>query len=74
MSGWRSAENGFFSSPKFGDMEVEDTTGNPRWGVYQLAFTVEDLDAEVARLQAKGAELEDLKPQWIDDGVLQRTR
>ena len=33
-----------FLSPKLGDMEVEDTTGNPRWGVYQLAFTVEDLD------------------------------
>ena len=54
-----------FLSPKFGDMEVEDTSGNPRWGVYQLAFTVEDLDAEVAELQAKGAELEDLKPNGL---------
>ncbi len=54
-----------FLSPKFGDMEVEATSGNPRWGVYQLAFTVEDLDAAVAELQNKGAELEDLKPSGL---------
>lgn len=54
-----------FLSPKFGDMEVEATSGNPRWGVYQLAFTVEDLDAAVAELQKKGAELEDLKPSGL---------
>jgi len=54
-----------FLSPKFGDMDVEPTSGNPRWGVYQLAFTVEDLDATVAELQEKGAELEDLKPSGL---------
>ncbi len=54
-----------FLSPKLGDMEVEGTTGNPRYGVYQLAFTVDDLDAAVAELQARGAELEDLKPQGL---------
>lgn len=54
-----------FLSPKFADMAVEATSGNPRWGVYQLAFTVEDLDAAVAELQAKGAELEDLKPSGL---------
>ena len=54
-----------FLSPKFGDMEVEATSGNPRWGVYQLAFTVEDLDAAVDELQKKGAELEDLKPAGL---------
>lgn len=54
-----------FLSPKFGDMEVEATSGNPRWGVYQLAFTVEDLDAAVDELQKKGAELEDLKPSGL---------
>ena len=54
-----------FLSPKFGDMEVEATSGNPRWGVYQLALTVEDLDAAVAELQARGAELEDLKPAGL---------
>ena len=54
-----------FLSPKFGDMEVEATSGQPRWGVYQLAFTVEDLDAEVAKLVEKGAELEDLKPAGL---------
>ena len=63
-----------FLSPKLGDLEVEDTSGNPRWGVYQLAFTVEDLDAEVAKLQAKGAELEDSETQWTHDGVFQGTR
>ena len=52
-----------FLSPKLGDMEVEDTSGNPRWGLYQLAFTVEDLDATVAELQAKGAELDYLRPE-----------
>ena len=52
-----------FLSPKLGDMEVEDTSGNPRWGLYQLAFTVEDLDAAVAELQAKGAELDYLRPE-----------
>ena len=50
-------------SPKLGDMEVEDTSGNPRWGLYQLAFTVEDLNATVAALQAKGAELDYLRPE-----------
>lgn len=54
-----------FLSPKLDDMDVEATSGNPRWGVYQLAFTVEDLDAAVAELQEKGAELEDLKPSGL---------
>ena len=54
-----------FLSPKLADMDVEHTSGNPRWGVYQLAFTVEDLDAAVAELQEKGAELEDLKPSGL---------
>ena len=52
-----------FLSPKLGDMEVEDTSGTPRWGLYQLAFTVEDIDATVAELQAKGAELDYLRPE-----------
>ena len=52
----------FFSS-NLEDMEVEDTSGNPRWGLFQLAFTVEDLDATVAELQAKGAELDYLLPE-----------
>ena len=52
-----------FLSPQLGDMEVENTSGNPRWGLYQLAFTVEDLDATVAALQAKGAELDYLRPE-----------
>ena len=52
-----------FLSPQLGDMEVEDTSGNPRWGLYQLAFTVEDLDATVVELQAKGAELDYLRPE-----------
>ena len=53
----------FFSS-KLADMEVEDTSGNPRWGLFQLAFTVEDLDATVEELQAKGAELDYLIPEF----------
>ena len=54
-----------FLSPKFGDIDVESTSGNPRWGVYQLAFLVNDIDAAVEELQAKGAELEDLKPSGL---------
>ena len=54
-----------FLSPKFGDMEVEPTSGNPRWGVYQLAFGVEDLDATLAEMEAKGAEIEDAKPSGL---------
>lgn len=52
-----------YLSTKLGDMEVEDTSGNPRWGLYQLAFTVEDIDATVEELQAKGAELDYLRPE-----------
>ena len=52
-----------YLSSKLGDMEVEDTSGNPRWGLYQLAFTVEDIDATVEELQAKGAELDYLRPE-----------
>ena len=54
-----------FLSPKLDDMDVEATSGNHRWGVYQLAFTVEDLDAAVAELEEKGAELQDLKPSGL---------
>ena len=56
-------EGRIFLSSKLADMEVEDTSGNPRWGLYQLAFTVEDLDATVEELQAKGAELDYLRPE-----------
>jgi len=54
-----------FLSPKFGDSEIEATSGNPRWGVYQLAFIVEDIDAAVEEFKAKGGELQDLKPSGI---------
>ena len=60
-----------FLSPKLGDMEVEGTSGNPRWGVYQLAFTVDDLDATVAELQAKGAETRRPEAARTTDGVFQ---
>ncbi|MDE0425263.1 MAG: VOC family protein [Candidatus Poribacteria bacterium] len=52
-----------FLSSKLEDMEVEDTSGNPRWGLFQLAFTVENLEATVEELQAKGAELDYLLPE-----------
>lgn len=50
-------------SPKLEDMEVEDTSGNPRWGLYQLAFTVKDLDVAVKEFQSKGAEIDYLRPE-----------
>ncbi len=58
-------EENIFLSPKFGDMNVEPNSDNPRWGVYQLAFMVEDLDAAVKDLQAKGAELENTRPNGL---------
>jgi len=36
-----------FLSPKFGDIDVEAASGKARWGVYQLAFLVADIDAAV---------------------------
>jgi catechol 2,3-dioxygenase-like lactoylglutathione lyase family enzyme len=54
-----------FISPRFGGLDIEPTSGRPRWGVYQLAFLVDDIDAAVAELEEKGAELEDLKPAGL---------
>jgi len=47
-----------FFSPKLADMDVEPLSGKPRWGVYQLAFTVSDMNAAVEELKAKGATFE----------------
>ena len=52
-----------FFSAKLANTEVEDTSSDPGLGLYQLAFTVEDLDATVEELQAKGAELDYLRPE-----------
>ncbi|MEE2911112.1 MAG: VOC family protein [Candidatus Poribacteria bacterium] len=54
-----------FLSPKFGEAEVEPTTGNPRWGAYQLAFSVNDLESAVSDLENKGAKLENLRPNGL---------
>lgn len=54
-----------FLSPKFGETPVEPITDNPCWGIYQLAFGVANLDEAVANLQAKGAKLENLKPNGL---------
>ena len=54
-----------FLSPKFGETPVEPTTDNSYWGIYQLAFGVANLDEAVADLQAKGAKLENLKPNGL---------
>jgi catechol 2,3-dioxygenase-like lactoylglutathione lyase family enzyme len=47
-----------FLSPKRAGDEVEPNSGKPRWGVYQVAFTVEDINATVKELEARGAEVE----------------
>ncbi len=54
-----------FLSPKTVDMNVEGTSSNPRWGVYQLAFTVENIDEAVEALTTKGAELQIFKPAGL---------
>ena len=51
-----------FLSPKFGDIDVEPTSGNARWGVYQLAFLVDDIDTAVEELKARGAQAQNIKP------------
>ena len=51
-----------FLSPKFGDIDVEATSGKARWGVYQLAFLVEDIDTAVEELKARGAQAQNIKP------------
>ena len=47
-----------FFSPKLAGEEVEPNSGKLRWGVYQVAFAVEDMDAAVKELTARGAEFE----------------
>jgi catechol 2,3-dioxygenase-like lactoylglutathione lyase family enzyme len=47
-----------FLSPKLPQLEVEPNSGKARWGVYQLAFAVENMDAAVKELKAKGAQFE----------------
>lgn len=51
-----------FLSPKFGDMDVEATSGKARWGAYQLAFLVDDIDAAVEELIARGVPPQNIKP------------
>jgi catechol 2,3-dioxygenase-like lactoylglutathione lyase family enzyme len=48
----------FFLSPKRAGDEVEPNSGKSRWGVYQIALTIEDMDATVKKLKARGAEFE----------------
>jgi len=52
-------------SPKFGETPVQPITDNPCSGINQLAFGVANLDEAVADLQAKGAKLENLKPNGL---------
>jgi len=47
-----------FLSPKRSGDEVEPTSGKPRWGVYQIALAVTDMNATVKELKARGAEFE----------------
>jgi catechol 2,3-dioxygenase-like lactoylglutathione lyase family enzyme len=54
-----------FLSPKFGDINVEPTSGEARWGVYQLALLVDDIDTAVEELKARGAEPQNIKPSGM---------
>lgn len=47
-----------FLSPKRPSDKVEPTGEAAHWGVYQIAFTVDDMDATVKTLKARGAEFE----------------
>jgi len=42
-------------SPKRQEMEVESLSGAPRWGVWQLAYRVDDIQAVYQELKARGA-------------------
>ena len=54
-----------FLSPKFGDIDVEATSGKARWGVYQLAFLVDDIDVAIEELKARGAQAQNIKPSGM---------
>ncbi|MEW6262268.1 MAG: VOC family protein [Thermodesulfobacteriota bacterium] len=55
-------------SPKREGMEVEPLSGRPRWGCWQIAFNVTDLEQTYLELKARGAEFEiapfQQTPQW----------
>ena len=63
-----------FLSPKFGDIDVEATSGKARWGVYQLAFLVDDIDVAVEELKARGAQAQNIKAVRYVNRVLFRSR
>ena len=54
-----------FWFPKFGEADVEPTTGNPCWRDHQLAFGVIDFEAVVSDLENKGSKLENLRPNGL---------
>ena len=54
-----------FLFPKFGEADVEPTTGNPYWRNHQLAFGVIDFETVVSDLEDKGSKLENLRPNGL---------
>ena len=48
----------FALSPPRDGMTPEPLSGNPRYGVWQIAFEVDDMDAAAALFKARGAEFE----------------
>lgn len=48
----------FALSPPREGMKPEPLSGNPRYGVWQIAFEVDDIAAAAAEFKARGAEFE----------------
>jgi lactoylglutathione lyase len=42
-------------SPKREEMTVEPCTGKPQWGIWQLAFEVDDIEQAFQEMKAQGA-------------------
>jgi lactoylglutathione lyase len=44
-------------SPQREEMQVEPLSGNPRWGVWQIGFQVDDINAAVDEIKSRGGEV-----------------
>lgn len=47
----------FAFSPRREGVNIRATPGEPGWGVYQIGVKVDDLDASMAELKERGAEI-----------------
>ncbi len=58
----------FAFSPKHEEVTVRAQPGEPGWGLYQIGLKVENLDASMAELKERGAEIS-AGPLTVRDGL-----